>query len=86
LFHLVADEFTPDVVWNRLPKAAARRLLGHAGLGMEARARLADAITTFGNVSDGIPSADELDRLRFDRRSEPYRSLYRRVRSPAPSS
>ena len=33
LFHLVADEFTPDVVWNRLPKAAARRLLDHAGTG-----------------------------------------------------
>lgn len=75
LFHLVADEFTPDVVWNRLPKAAARRLLDHPGLGAESRARLADAVTAFVGVSDVAPSTEELDRLRFDRRSEPYRSL-----------
>lgn len=75
LFHLVADEFTPDVVWNRLPKAAARRLLDHPGLGAEARARLADAVGAFEGVSDAAPSAEELDRLHFDRRSEPYRPL-----------
>jgi 5-methylcytosine-specific restriction enzyme subunit McrC len=75
LFHLVADEFTPDVVWNRLPKAAARRLLDHLGLGTKSRARLADAVGALEGVSDVVPSAEELDRLRFDRRSEPYRPL-----------
>ncbi|HET6574724.1 MAG TPA: hypothetical protein VFG68_14045, partial [Fimbriiglobus sp.] len=75
LFHLVADEFTPDVVWNRLPKAAARRLLDHPGLATEARARLTDAVTVFEGVSDVAPSMEELDRLRFDRRTEPYRPL-----------
>lgn len=75
LFHLVADDYTPDVVWNRLPKAAARRLLDRLGLGTEARTRLTDAVTVFEGVSDVAPSAEELNRLRFDRRSEPYRPL-----------
>jgi 5-methylcytosine-specific restriction enzyme subunit McrC len=75
LFHLVADEFTPDVAWNRLPKAAARRLLDHPGLAAGARARLADAVTAFEGISDIAPSMEELDQLRFDRRTEPYRPL-----------
>lgn len=75
LFRLVADEFTADVGWNRLPKAAARRLLDLPGLSAEARARLADAAAPLAAVANAAPPAAELDRLRFDARTEPYRPL-----------
>jgi 5-methylcytosine-specific restriction enzyme subunit McrC len=75
LFHLVADEFTPDVVWNRLPKAAACRLLEQPALGPEARAKLTTAADALEGVSAAVPSAAELERLRYDPRTEPYRPL-----------
>jgi 5-methylcytosine-specific restriction enzyme subunit McrC len=75
LFHLITDEFTPDVLWNRLPKSAARHLLDHAGLSVEARGRLSNVLSDYAAVSDRVPMADELDRLRYDARTEPYRPL-----------
>jgi 5-methylcytosine-specific restriction endonuclease McrBC regulatory subunit McrC len=75
LFRLVSDEFTADVTWNRLPKAAARRLLDQPGLSAEARAALADAAAPLAAVADTTPPATELDRLRYDTRTGPYRPL-----------
>lgn len=74
-FHLVTDEFTPDVVWNRVPLAAARRLLAVPGLAADARARLLDAVGPFAGVLETEPTPGELDRLRYDARTEAYRPL-----------
>lgn len=76
-FHLLNDEFTTDVAWNRIPKAAGRRLLAVPGLTSEVRQRLANALAPFDTVSDIASSDPEVTRLLFDTRTEPYRPLIR---------
>lgn len=75
LFDQVVDEFTPDVAWNRVPKAAAGRLLGGPGLTADTREALSRAVAAFAGVGDGPVSAAERAGLRFDARTEPYRDL-----------
>ncbi len=51
-FEQVADEFTPDIPANRLPKATAARLLREPELGADARAALERATAAFDGVSE----------------------------------
>jgi len=76
-FHLVNFEFTTDVLLNRIPKAAARRLLAVPGLTHEVRQRLTTALTPFDGVSDLEPVTIDFANLRFDARTEAYRPLIR---------
>ncbi len=74
-FHLVDSEFTSDVVWNRLPNAAARRLLAVPGLAADVRQRLANAISPLDGVSNLEASPADFARLQYDARTEPYRPV-----------
>jgi hypothetical protein len=75
LFDQIVDEFTPDVIWNQIPKAAAVRLLGVPGLSETTRDALSRAVAAFAGVGDTPVSEDERGRLAFDARTEPYREL-----------
>lgn len=76
-FHLVNAEFTTDNPWNRLPKAAARRLLAVPGLATDIRQRLTHALAPLTTVADIKPTDADFARLRFDARTEAYRPLIR---------
>lgn len=73
-FHLVGDEFTPDHVWNRIPRAAARRLLA-SELPLEVRAALQLAAAPFDAVSDWVPDDEVWGRLVYEGRTATYRPL-----------
>jgi 5-methylcytosine-specific restriction enzyme subunit McrC len=75
LFDQIADEWTPDIPWNRLPKAAALRLLAEPGLGGPEREVLERAVAAFAEVGDTPVSAAERAGMAFDARTEPYREL-----------
>jgi 5-methylcytosine-specific restriction enzyme subunit McrC len=75
LFDQIADEWTPDVPWNRLPKSVAVRLLAEPGLSAEAREALSRAAAAFADVSDTPVSAGERAGMAFDEGTEPYREL-----------
>ena len=68
-FPVVADEFTPDIALNRIPAAAAKRLLDRPDLSPAVRSELAAVAARF------PPPADEWEDPAFDARSEPYRRL-----------
>ena len=53
---VAADEFTPDVAWNRIPLAAARRLLAAPGLPADARLALGRAADAFSGVGTTAPT------------------------------
>ncbi len=72
LFHLITDEFTSDVIWNQLPKAAALRLLTSPFLCDEARVRLQASLQAFTGVS---PLTGGLVDLQFTARTTPYQEL-----------
>jgi 5-methylcytosine-specific restriction enzyme subunit McrC len=76
-FHLLSDEFTSDVPWNRIPKAAAHRLLAVPGLAGDVRQRLVSSLSPFDGVSGTEPTDADFSQLRFDARTEPYRPLIR---------
>ncbi len=71
-FHLITDEFTTDVIWNQVPKAAATRLLASPFLNDEARVRLQACLQAFTGVS---PLTGGLSNLQFTARTAPYREL-----------
>jgi len=75
LFDQIADEWTPDIPWNRLPKAVAVRLLAEPGLSAEVRNALERAVAAFAEVSDTPVSAVERTGMTWDARTEPYREL-----------
>lgn len=71
-FHLITDEFTTDVIWNQVPKAAALRLLASPCLSDEMRVRLQANLQAFAGVS---PLTGGLSKLQFTARTEAYREL-----------
>lgn len=74
-FPLVVSDLSADSPWNRVPVAAARRVLAVPGLAAESRANLAAAAETFAaGVGDGADSR-ELAGLTFTPATEPYRPL-----------
>jgi 5-methylcytosine-specific restriction enzyme subunit McrC len=75
VFGLRVDEFTPDVAWNRIPKATAVRLLSEPGLTGPTREALTRAVAAFAGVSDTPWSVSEPTVREFDARTEPYREL-----------
>ena len=75
LFPLVADEFTSDVLWNRIPFTVAGILLARPDLSPQVRTELAMARDTFIGVADDCSALASFDRLIFDARTEPYRLL-----------
>ncbi len=75
LFDQIADEWTPDIACNRIPKAVAVRLLAEPGMSAEARDALARAVAAFADVSDTRVSAAERAAMTWDARTEPYREL-----------
>lgn len=75
LFDQIADEWTPDIPWNRLPKAVAVRLLAEPRLGADVRDALERAVAAFAEVSDTPASASERAGMTWDARTEPYREL-----------
>jgi 5-methylcytosine-specific restriction enzyme subunit McrC len=75
LFELRVDEFTPDIAWNRIPKAIANRLLSAPGLSPLTRESLSRAVAAFAQVSDTPVSARECDSPALDERTEAYRDL-----------
>ncbi|MCU0704726.1 MAG: McrC family protein [Fimbriiglobus sp.] len=68
LFDQIADEWTPDIPCNRIPKATALRLLAEPGLSGEAREALTRAVAAFAEVSDSPASVSGPP-------PEPYREL-----------
>ncbi len=72
---VVTDEFTADVPWNQIPKAAAMHLLSHGGLTATVRARLAVAMEPFASVSGRVPPPAEWDALIALPRTTPYRDI-----------
>jgi 5-methylcytosine-specific restriction enzyme subunit McrC len=77
LFDQIADEWTPDLPFNRVPKATAVRLLAEPGLSGGVRDALTRAVVAFAEVSDSPLSAGERAGMGFDARTEPYRELIR---------
>lgn len=75
LFDQIADEWTPEIPWNRLPKAVAVRLLTEPELSAEVRDALERAVAAFADVSDTPVSAVERATMVWDARTEPYREL-----------
>jgi 5-methylcytosine-specific restriction endonuclease McrBC regulatory subunit McrC len=75
LFDQIADEWTPDEPFNRLPKAVAVRLLGEPGMSADVRDALGRAVAAFAGVGDTPVSAAERAGMTWDRRTEPYREL-----------
>jgi 5-methylcytosine-specific restriction enzyme subunit McrC len=75
LFDQIADEWTPDIPLNRVPKATAVRLLAEPGLSDGVRDALSRAVIAFAGVSDSPVSASERAVVTFDARTEPYREL-----------
>lgn len=74
-FHLIADEFTTDVVWNQVPLSAAVRLASIPGLDPTARTALDRALALFPGVTRRSFTAGELDAIRLEAQTEPYRPL-----------
>ena len=69
------DEFTADILLNRLVKAAAHRL-GRLGLrSREARSRVAWVAESLGDVSLAAFPPSAVPEVRFDRLNEHYRSV-----------
>jgi hypothetical protein len=75
LFDQIADEWTPDLPFNRVPKATAVRLLAEPGLSGGVRDALTRAVVAFAEVSDSPLSAGERAGMTFDARTAPYREL-----------
>lgn len=66
------DEYTADVMENRLLKAAARRLLRVPGVPHDARRMLQRSLVQFDEVADSEPRPDTIDRVRFNRLNAHY--------------
>ncbi len=66
------DEYTTDVIENRVLKAAARRLLRVPGVPLDARRLLKRSLIAFDEVADIEPRPDVVDRIRFTRLNEHY--------------
>lgn len=75
LFDQIADEWTPDVPFNRLPKSVAVRLLAEPGMSADVREALGRAVAAFAEVSDTPVSVSERTGMMWDGRTEPYREL-----------
>jgi 5-methylcytosine-specific restriction enzyme subunit McrC len=71
------DEYTADVIENRLLKAATRRLLRVPGVPADARRLLRQALAAFEEVADVPVRADALDRIVFTRLNRHYEPALR---------
>ena len=74
-FHTIADDFTADNPFNRLPKSAAESLIASAAVGPQARSALVAALSDFADVAS-VP-LDSCRRFQpaYDGRTEAYRPL-----------
>lgn len=71
------DEYTVDVIENRVLKTACRRLLQVAGVQFEVRRVLRQAIATFEDVTDGPVRAEAIDWIVFTRLNRHYQPALR---------
>lgn len=71
------DEYTVDVIENRVLKAACRRLLQVPGVQFEVRRVLRQALATFEDVTDGPARAEAIDWIRFTRLNRHYEPALR---------
>lgn len=71
------DEYTVDVIENRVLKAACRRLLQVAGVQFEVRRVLRQAVATFEDVADGPVRAEAIDWIVFNRLNRHYEPALR---------
>jgi len=71
------DEYTTDVIENRVLKAAARRLLRVPGVPAEARRSLGQSLTVFDEVADAPARPDAVDRIVFNRLNAHYEPALR---------
>ena len=69
------DEFTDDILPNRLVKAATLRLRGMRLRSNDARRKLARVAGTLGNVSSVEYPASDVPSVTFDRLNERYRNV-----------
>ena len=71
------DEYTVDVIENRVLKAACRRLLQVAGVQFEVRRVLRQALATFEDVTDGPVRPEAIDWIVFTRLNRHYEPALR---------
>jgi 5-methylcytosine-specific restriction enzyme subunit McrC len=75
LLHSRYDEFTADVPWNQLPKAAAELALRSPLLGESVRPALRRALEAYADVSSVVVGSDSFAALPSTRLTEAYRPL-----------
>jgi 5-methylcytosine-specific restriction enzyme subunit McrC len=71
------DEYTVDVIENRVLKAACRRLLQVPGVQFEVRRVLRQALVAFEDVADGPVRAEAIDWIVFNRLNRHYEPALR---------
>lgn len=74
------DEYTADIIDNRLLKAAARRLVLLPGVPSLTRRRLLRQLTMFDEVADDGPDPDAVLRMHFHRLNRHYEPALRLAR------